>query len=823
MKKLISMILSLAMLISAAAAAVPVSAEVTPGSILEDGYKFTDIARSSSGKYVAMAKSSDLNYARLYYSNDGINWTKSTNQPLISNAATIYCNKNSQQQLVWWENKDVFVVHGAASTYTSSTGETWVKSAGLYKSANSMQTVSGDNLILGLSKAVNSTNDLTATTFPNENFTISDTDFYAMSIAAKPADEAGDTKVFVNGYQRTFDLTLASDGGWLKDDENSGNGTQAPYDMVYATTADLFLSVDGSETLMAAKDCRNTAKYVVSEGVAVTGVNANDEYIVVGMHDGKMYYTPNTEEGISNSTVWTEIPAAAGTTACSEPVKNIELAPDGSFIALSETLIYKGDIYGYSDINTIVELGTPQVQKSSIFDGVRLIGGTYSADLEMYMVYGDTTSPNEEGKYQGKIFISTDGGQNWENVYTGITFSYRTFNEDGSIKSYNEVRNGAVWWSGQQQFVISAGTGTGTDTTNYGLSLTSSNGRDWEVIPQATTDLRNYCDLALSGDGSKIYTTNNGRQFRTYTAWNRASMTYTGVTIVDSNWYMNQIVVSDDADPAVLMIQDYHGAVRNNESTESEELKKWTKINGIAGAGYMTDGVFSKNLNQFVVISNAGLRTTLLSKDASVLEQGPIVPGGIVCNAIDTDNETFMLASQNGNIYTAPDTAEFKKDVTTLETVAPAEGTEANTMNVTNVYKAEPGKFIATSSDNTNSDVLIIAKNAADTYEYTKASDNVTTENLEANTTYNISVKGLNKTSQEYKFDMIIAIYGQDGDGELIQVQKNRETLAAKSDGTIKEKITSNEDLPSDAVMKIFIWNSAEGMVPVKSATIPFN
>ena len=82
----------------------------------------------------------------------------------------------------------------------------------------------------------------------------------------------------------------------------------------------------------------NYVQYVVKDGVNVTGVNANDKYIAVGMSDGTMYYTPNT--AINADTVWTQVPDMSS----NEPIKNIEFIDENSFVALSDTKIYNGSL-----------------------------------------------------------------------------------------------------------------------------------------------------------------------------------------------------------------------------------------------------------------------------------------------------------------------------------------------------------------------------------------------------------------------------------------------------------------------------------------------
>ena len=99
--------------------------------------------------------------AQLCYSKDGgKTWKASENQPLASKAE-ISSNKISQQQLVYWKANNIFVAHGAASTYTSTDGVTWTENTALHWTTNTMLTTSGNQLAFGGQDSANATADLT--------------------------------------------------------------------------------------------------------------------------------------------------------------------------------------------------------------------------------------------------------------------------------------------------------------------------------------------------------------------------------------------------------------------------------------------------------------------------------------------------------------------------------------------------------------------------------------------------------------------------------------------------------------------------------------
>lgn len=827
MKKVLSVLLAM-VLAFGGLFALPISAAdpVVPA----ENYTFIDLATNGRGTFVAMAKAADLAYAMLYYSNDGgLTWQPSSNQPQgIRYGTFISANRKSQQQLVWWEEKKLFIAKGSGNansdgnnTYTSPDGVTWSVNKAVNWSGAAMLTVSGEHLVMGANKKARATNDATAASMSSTVYDVPTTnsDYYLKTIAAKPANADGSVDVFVNGCNEAYDLRFSVTGGtysWSQVAKNSGNTTQEPYDMVYAAGADQFLSVDGSETLIAATNSQSVSKLTIKEGVNVTGVNASERYIVLGMGDGSMYYTENAP--VTAETVWTEIPPQAGSTAASEPIKNIAFSNDSHFVALGSTQIYRGSISNYCNIKEYVEIGDPTLSAQNVFDGVRLIGGTYSQTLGKYIVYGDTTTPDAQDRYWGKIFTSTDG-LSWKAAERnpGYTFSRRN-TKDGQITGYVERRNGAVWWENQQQFIISASTSEHT-----GVSLVSTDGENWTAVTTDVTGLRTDVDLAIGGGA--LYMPSAGRALYKYTAWNQDSRTLMADFSVDNymadTWAMNQIAVSDEADPAILVGQNGNGAIRDNQSTADTELGKWHTNGGLGGAGNLTDSVYSTSLNKFVAVFTTGLRTSIVSKDGTVV-QGPSVPNQGVCNAIDTNGEVFLFAGKkddahDGALYTAPDSIDFPTSSLT-KVPAAASVEEENTMNVTNVFRAGD-KFIATASDNTNSDVLLVSKNTEGAYEYVKASESTKVEGLTPGKTVAVNLNCINKTGADYTFDLIAAVYA---DGQLIQAQSGSMTVPAGTSPKLSMPVTLASNLPQNAEMKLYMWDSLSSMIPLKEPVSPF-
>lgn len=335
-----------------AVAAVPSLAaeQVAADNIPPEGYKFVDIANNGEGTLVAMAKgyaevSGDYSYVQLFYSLDnGATWNKNTSSLPDVYVNPVTSNRQSQQQLLWWDAQDTFVVHTTKGTFISADGQNWERADVSWSSA-SMIAVQGDYLLHAANQKARAAAGTGAMSDSgNPVYTIiNNAKYYAKALAAKPAQD-GKMEVLIAGPQflHSYDLDTAT-LQWKENATPMNNGTlpSNATDMIYAAGADRFLFVDGSGSLKTAAPSDgeiNYVQYVVKDGVNVTGVNANDKYIAVGMSDGTMYYTPNT--AINADTVWTQVPDMSS----DEPIKNIEFIDENSFVALSDTKIYNGSL-----------------------------------------------------------------------------------------------------------------------------------------------------------------------------------------------------------------------------------------------------------------------------------------------------------------------------------------------------------------------------------------------------------------------------------------------------------------------------------------------
>lgn len=831
-KKVLSFILMLSTALGAVGA-VPAHAA---GSIkLNANHKFIDIAHHGN-TYVAMTKNDAFSGAKLYTSTDGgVNWSET----MTSMSALISNNKESKQQVVYWADKNIFVAHGDKTTYTSADGLTWAQNANIHWTTNTyLETADKWLLLAGGSNdsAVNAQDNLTTKQYGTNKYQVSATGYILRSLAAKPKDENGDIYLYTAGqqYQYYIKMTPGTPCKWETINSNAGGAIPSIVtDMKYAKGADQFVAVVDSGKLYAAKDAKNFVQLDIKDGVKVTGIGVSDNAIVAGLADGTMYYTQNAE--ISDATVWTEIAVEDGKTAASEPIKNIEFADDGqSFVALGEKNIYKGSTDGYCNISeytprylTVSDASVKPTYDSNPFKGVKLIGGTYSETLGKYIVYGNTTTADSNEKYYGKIFTSNNAFD-WENTYTGVTFS--------------DVRNGSVWWESQGIFIVSA-----SNKENFGVSVTSTDGKTWNEVKgyPGDNDAEGtvYTGLALNADiriaGGNLYTTNGGSKLMKYTAWDKNYATEVAdVSTLEGMpaalKTMNQLAVSDEENPSALMAQGYLGVVRNGDNTSANELDKWSVIRSFINSSYsnvlgigngdVTDAVYSKNLGKFVTVVDKNLRTVIVPKTITADDkaiQGPVVAGGIVCNAIDTNDSVFMLTGTNGKIYTAPDSEEFKNGFSLANnTVNAATADDEITFGMKNVFKTSGDRFIAVASDNTDSAVAVIDKNESGNYEYKRAAlpGEVT---LTPGESLTVSVDIANQMPDECNLVIIAAIYTN---GTLAQtVVSNPMTVAKYTNETKSLEVPVSETVETGSMLKILVWNGLDGIKPLRSVSTPFN
>ena len=889
-------------------------------TILPNDWHFVDIAHNGD-TIVALAKNDTIGslqfntQGRLYYSADGgETWKPSENQPLASNAQ-ISSNRASQQQILYWKENNMFVAHGGASTYTSENGINWTENTALHWTTNTMFTTSGNCLIFGGQNSANATNDLTAKQFANNKFTLdaATPNYFSLVVAAKPVDSDGNVTVMVADKYVAYDLKFPysdpAKANWSIVKKGSGTISEAMlYDAVYSQKTDQYFAVDGTEKLKAFTDAGARPQLVVSAGDTVTGVNANADGVIVGMGSGKFFYNNSDQILNSSNNTWTEITVMEGKTPATEPINNIEFLDDGSFIALGTTQIYKGSIEdGYKNINekdeeqptptpTAEATPTPTAEATPTpttevtptptaeatptpttevtptptaeatpgateepeetpappakpFKNVRLIGGAYSPSKGQYVVYGDGLTDPENKKYNGNTYASTDG-INWGNPWQSYIYTQREFTDatKTEIKSYIDIKNGAVWWEEQNKFLLAASV-----KDSSGIVMRSRDVNDDEAArglnialkesTNAETDFRLYTEIAMCN--GNLYTTNATRVLRKYTAWSSKVGEIVKptdvITLPDSSiTNMTKIAVGNTEDsaglPAVLMHNGLGGAIRNDESTAATEEGKWTETNSLAIWGTITDAVYSDALKTFVVVTDTKGIKVLNKENAAVTpKNGPSLPAGVKFKSIDTDGEVFMLAGTDGNIYTAPNDETFaaadneplSKAEAELVKIPSSQKVE-NQMPITNIFVAGD-KFIATVSDDTDSDVLIISKDEEGNWSYMSVTEELfptpdPTPTPDPSTSYDIEYNEEDGTAvvtaSVGTYTVLFAAY--DAEGRLIELEAV-ENAEVKEDGNGKAIVTPTKFTGEGAASgKLMLWDSLNGMTPLASAPIPF-
>lgn len=443
MKKLFAALLAFSMAASSMAAVF--AADVTPAkpdlqvNVNKDTYSLNliDIAYGN-GRYIAYGKDSDKSHGETYQSFDGgITWSDTANVPgTVKTGCNISGNPQSQQQLVYWKDKDMFVVRSASQSFTlGSKDEKWSSSstANIHWTTNAMLTTDGKNLIFGggwngNSTAANATNSTAKSMFTDnkKDFTTI-ANYYSKAVAAKPVDENGRTEMFILGQSNAFSLSFTMDDNgkctWADitdNDKNSGNAfPMYPYDMVYASGADSFLAVDGSEKLFTAKTAKEGVQnLIIKSGVNVTGVNANDQYIVVGMSDGTLYYTENAS--ISANTEWKQLPLIKQSKS-EAAIKNIEFSEGNEFVALSDTEVFKGNVengfYNIMDYNNSDEEPKAEVSTPTFGDTITADDGYWAKTAAF------TVKPNGAAVNRIKVTVGDNSQEkDWANLETEVKF-----------------------------------------------------------------------------------------------------------------------------------------------------------------------------------------------------------------------------------------------------------------------------------------------------------------------------------------------------------------------------------------------------------------
>ena len=879
-KKVVSLIMSVALAFSSmhvmniAAENVKAESNLTEATVTNlNGYEFIDIT-SNGTTLVALTKNTARALGRLFYSTDnGVTWQPCQNQPLNS-AATISSNKNSQQQLVYWKANNIFVAHGAASTYTSEDGIVWVENKNLHWTTNTMIDVSGDQLVFGGQDSANATADLTAKQFAINKYTIPNSSgFYAMVAVAKPVAEDGNISMFVCNQYKSYDLSFKTTSPkytWTMQNNNQGSiTTNAPYDATYSQEAGQYLIVDGSEKLYAITDSKNISKITVADGEKVVGVGTNEDYILVGTENGKLYKTNNTV--LTTETAWDEIPTSYDD-GTAEPLKNIKFIDKNNFVALGTTKAYTGEV-----VKSIVEpteapteeptatptakptdepkvtptvnptdkpevtptvnpTGKPEVTPTTVPTATPTIEPTEEPKDELlpegYSFVDIASNGNnlvamakDEGRTVAQLCYSKDGGKTWK------VSENQPLASKAEISSNKISQQQLVYWKANNIFVAHGAASTYTSTD--GVTWTENKALHWTTNTMLTTSGN---QLAFGGQDSANATADlQTKQF--------ANNKY---VIPNSSGYYAQVAVAKPADSegnVAMFICDRYKAYDLSFQATSPKYT-WTLKNN--NAGTMTenapyDALYAEKADQYFMVD--GSEKLYAVTDSKNIAKITVADGEKIVG-VGASDKYIVVGTESGKLYKTDNvavTAETKWEEISIaaedkisEPLRNIEFTDEDIFVALGNTKWYNGKAVnSTPTDNpikpTVSPTIVPTENpikptVAPTDDPTKPTATPTTAPTEEPTPdpsgYSIRYENgkavVNAPSGKYA--VIFAAY--DSDGKLISVAVKQDAEITKANQSVyPNKFTT----AGAAAGKIMLWDNLNNMVPRAAASIPFN
>ena len=879
-KKVVSLIMSVALAFSSmhvmniAAENVKAESNLTEATVTNlNGYEFIDIT-SNGTTLVALTKNTARALGRLFYSTDnGVTWQPCQNQPLNS-AATISSNKNSQQQLVYWKANNIFVAHGAASTYTSEDGIVWVENKNLHWTTNTMIDVSGDQLVFGGQDSANATADLTAKQFANNKYTIPNSSgFYAMVAVAKPVAEDGNISMFVCNQYKSYDLSFKTTSPkytWTMQNNNQGSiTTNAPYDATYSQEAGQYLIVDGSEKLYAITDSKNIAKITVANGEKVVGVGTNEDYILVGTENGKLYKTNNTV--LTTETAWDEIPTSYDN-GTAEPLKNIKFIDKNNFVALGTTKAYTGEVVksivepteapteeptATPTVNptdkpevtptvnptdkpevtpTVNPTGKPEVTPTTVPTATPTIEPTEEPKDELlpegYSFVDIASNGNnlvamakDEGRTVAQLCYSKDGGKTWK------VSENQPLASKAEISSNKISQQQLVYWKANNIFVAHGAASTYTSTD--GVTWTENTALHWTTNTMLTTSGN---QLAFGGQDSANATADlKTKQF--------ANNKY---VIPNSSGYYAQVAVAKPADSegnVAMFICDRYKAYDLSFQATSPKYT-WTLKNN--NAGTMTenapyDALYAEKADQYFMVD--GSEKLYAVTDSKNIAKITVADGEKIVG-VGASDKYIVVGTESGKLYKTDNvavTAETKWEEISIaaedkisEPLRNIEFTDEDIFVALGNTKWYNGKAVnSTPTDNpikpTVSPTIVPTENpikptVAPTDDPTKPTATPTTAPTEEPTPdpsgYSIRYENgkavVNAPSGKYA--VIFAAY--DSDGKLISVAVKQDAEITKANQSVyPNKFTT----AGAAAGKIMLWDNLNNMVPRAAASIPFN
>lgn len=781
LRKKISKLMALVMTLTSAVSAVPAT-EAKEGFVA-DGYEIIDAAYGN-GTYVVMAKNfnNDNNPAKIYTSTDTKHWTETYS----ADKAYKYGVPDSKQNLLYWEEQNVFVAGVDSSVIVSEDGISWNKNDVLSSGFSYPQFDERDGVLTMVSTNHGNVRFATSLTEATEPVSIAGKDQQFGSIGAGPVVDGTPSYFAMNRYQYFRSTLPDCTGDWSGD--RGSNTKDAKYAPSYNGWVLMYTSKNTLETLNYKADM--AVANVLVDGAAITStitaIGTSESLMTIGTDDGSVYYMAAPEKRPSGDTNWTKAAPTAGTDAITEKVTDFVSIDENTFFVTTATGVYtlnkNGDAWTYSDCLKYTDIEDAKVSGSA-FNGITLLAGAYSPDLGIYAAIG-----NDQNS-ESHIFYSEDG-INW--TMTAAT----TFGASTSAK------NIAVWWPAQKCFVISNAVSKGT-----GVAWTSTDGKTWA---HRLMKLGDNGDLQILGD--YLYSAN-------YSGWKEikryANLTDQPTTIYFSKsnvaQNLNTIALSDDETPYVLLGTTYGSTyiAPTSEADDITETQKVFYVGGTSPQSKINDAHWNKTINKFVAINPVQKNIYLISKDKTVESVLPNADAGTLV-AVETNGSSYLTGDVNGNLFFTNGTDLSTAKAKTFSKVD-CLGATANTMPVTNIFAGADGKYIVTVSDGTTSDVLIVNSDGSG---YVKASEESSITSIKGGDEFTVSVKVANYGETAQTVRLIAAIYDKSGT-KLLQVVSDDKAMALNSTQYLELPVTANEDIPEDATLKVFIWNSLGAMVPL--------
>ena len=798
LKKRISFVTALVMMITLLFGQVQFVSAQTP--FVAAGYEIVDSAYDAqNGVYVLMAKNyaDSLHKTVLYTSADGKNWVQS----FATSNGKNYHNTYSGQNITYWDTENIFVAAIGGSVYTSADGLSWTVNEALDPGSN-LVVESGNGLIAvagGMYAVVASSLE----NISDKIKVLEKEDQYLDTIAIDSS-----SKVYISsGNWIRAQIDYSEIDGWMCSGLAMGEGFN------FKASDYKFINEDKGWITEEADD-RTTLSIFERNGVyspknftpltvdgmntkAITAIGSDSQSIFFGTSDGSIYFIgadANLVAGDLPADTWSAAVSDSFTLPITEEVTDINCIGEGKLLVTTLKSVYvmekTADGYVYSDPTNRKELHDPvAVGELPFEEGVKLLGGTYSPELNRYAVYGN----DADGK--GHIYYSDDG-INWNTTGTGTSIL--------TSGMPTERQNAAVWWPAQQAFVIS----NATQSLN-GAIWYSKDGISW--VYNDKLGFGNNGDLAVVGDYLYSASYSSQRVILRYSDLeNAATKIFHSKNNIQYN--LNVIALSDDATPYVFLADPWGMNYVAKTGLSEDEVTNAIKI---SNGQKMLSAHYNDILDKFVSISSNTQQIYITDKVTA--ESFGITPDSDskTLAAIKTNGSTYLVADAEGTLYFAS-TANLGTD--TVFNKVNFRGTTPNTLPVTNIITGADGKYLVTVSDGTTSDILIVD---ADGLVYRKASEYTSLKSISAGMTFTVTAEYENFINYSDEVTLIAAIYSNDGT-QLQQVEAQDIYVEENAAKILTMEVTANENIAPDSKLKLFIWDSLNGMVPLCNSKMSF-